>query len=251
VRARIDALDPLGRQLLALGSIVALVVAIGAVITLTESAGRGSTEEEASRDSFLVDLMPVAEQLGERRTPAAVRRAARELSVEDKVDQLLLFGFEGTDAGELAEPVARGEVGGLVVADENYDDEDQLEELVKSTQARARREDRVPPLFLVSQEGGELSALGDLPPAFAPADTASIEEAAVQTLASAKALRAIGIDGVLGPVIDVGAADGGPLGVRPFSDDAREIARYARAVVPSYVTNGLISAPLHFPGLVG
>jgi len=137
------------------------------------------------------------------------------------------------------------------VAEENYADTGQLEELVKGTQARARRDDRVPPLFMVSQEGGELSALGNLPPDFAPADTASIDEAAEQALDSAKELRSVGIDGVLGPVLDVGAADGGPLEVRPFSDDAREIARYARAVVPSYVTNGLIAAPLHFPGLGG
>ena len=251
VRARIDALDPLGRQLLALGSLLALVAAIGAVLTLTQTGERGSAEGEAARDSFLTRLMPASEQVGAGRTAAAVRRIAAGLSVEEKVDQLTLLGFEGTLSRNLQERSARGEVGGLAVAEENYDDEGQLEELVKDTQARARRDDRVPPLFMVSQEGGELSALANLPPAFAPADTASIEEASAEALDSAKALRSIGIDGVLGPVLDVGAAEGGPLGVRPFSDDAREIARYARAVVPSYVTNELISAPLHFPGLGG
>jgi beta-N-acetylhexosaminidase len=250
-RARVADLDPLGRQLLALGAVVALVVAIGAVLALTGSGAQGSADAEASRDSFLTRLMPAPEQAGEGRTAAAVRKIAAGLSLEEKVDQLTLLGFEGLVNGALEKRLARGEVGGLAVSEENYVNTGQLERLVKGTQARARRADRVPPLFMVSQEGGELSALSDVPPAFAPADTASIEEAADEALDSAKALRSVGIDGVLGPVLDVGAADGGPLGLRPFSDDAREIARYARVVVPSYVTTGLVSAPLHFPGLGG
>lgn len=229
---------------------LALVIAVAAVPVFGRSGA--TTPAERANDSFLTRLVPAAEQIRDKEpAPPEVREAASELSVPEKVDQLLMLGFQGTDADEPERRLARGELGGLTIAAENYTGADDLRGLVRKLRARARREDRLPPLFMVSQEGGELSALADLPPLDTPADTASVEEAAYAAYKSARALNRIGIDGVLGPVLDVGATEGGPLGLRAFSDNAREIARYARAIVPAYASAGVISAPLHFPGGLG
>jgi len=244
-RERLDALDAAGRRRLVAAAVV--FVAGFAIAALLVASGP-STAGESRRDSFLARLVPAPEQFGRRASPEATR-AARGMSTRDKVDQLMLLGFEGTGAAGIAELADRGEPGGVAVADENYVGKRQLDRLIERARARARRDDRVPPMFMVSQEGGELSALADLRPRFAPADTASVEEGAKEALASARQLRAIGFDGVLGPVLDVGPPEGGPLGVRVFSDDAREVARYARATVSAYVGERLLSAPLHFPGL--
>lgn len=228
----------------------ALVVAVAAVPLLGRSGA--TTPAERANDSFLTRLIPGPEQVrDEESVPPEVREAARELSVPEKVDQLLLLGFRGTDADEPERRLARGQLGGLVVAEDNYTGTDDLRGLLRKIRARARREDRLPPLLMVSQEGGELSALADLPPVDTPADTASVEEAAASALDSARALNRIGIDGVLGPVLDIGATDGGPLGLRAFSDSAQEVARYARATVTAYASAGVISAPLYFPGGLG
>ncbi len=248
-RARFEALEPQDRRLLVLsaGLFVALVLALVAVPLLRTS---DATPEELRRDSFLTRLVPAPEQArADQPVAPEVRKAAQELSIPERVDQLLLLGFR--DAGEAERRLARGELGGLTVAEENYTGAKDLRKLVSDIRNRAREEKRLPPLFMVSQEGGELSALADLPPDYAPADTASVEEAAEAALDSARALSRIGLDGVLGPVLDVGATDGGPLGLRVFSDDVREIARYSRATVTPYVTSGLLSAPLHFPGGLG
>ena len=218
----------------------------GAVIL----ASGGGQAGESERDSFLTQLLPGPEQYELAAAPQ-IDRTMRRMSLEDKVDQLMLLGFEGTDADEPARLLERGELGGLVVAVENYDGTKSLQRLIEDTRGRARREKRTPPLFLVSQEGGELSALPDLPPDQAPADTPSVDAAAEGALTSARALKKLGLNGVLGPVLDIGAADGGAIGIRAFSDGAYEIARYARATVTAYVDAGLISAPLHFPGLGG
>ena len=54
---------------------------------------------------------------------------------------------------------------------------------------------------------------------------------------------------MLGPVIDVGPSDGVAVGARAFSDDPRDVADYARAVVETYRAQSLLTAPGHFPGL--
>ncbi|HYZ70540.1 MAG TPA: glycoside hydrolase family 3 N-terminal domain-containing protein [Thermoleophilaceae bacterium] len=246
-RTRVVALDAGGRRRLAAAAVAALALVVVLVAVLGQGPSRAG---ERSRDSWLARLVPAPEQFARRVTPAT-HRAARGLSVEEKVDQLMLLGFEGTGADDTARLVPRGEAGGVVVTEENYLGARELRRVIEGTHRRARRAGHVSPLFLVSQEGGELSALADLPPELAPADTASVEDAGEEALASARALKRIGLDGVLGPLLDIGAAEGGPLGLRPFSDDPREIARYARATVSAYVGAGLVSAPLHFPGLGG
>ncbi|HEV2773850.1 MAG TPA: glycoside hydrolase family 3 N-terminal domain-containing protein [Thermoleophilaceae bacterium] len=245
-------LEPQDRRLVVLILVLALalVVAVAAVPLLGRSAA--TTRAERANDSFLTRLIPGPEQVrDEGSVPPEVREAARALSVPEKVDQLLLLGFRGTDADEPERRLARGQLGGLVIAEDNYTGTDELRGLLRKIRARARREDRVPPLLMVSQEGGELSALADLPPLDTPADTASVEEAAAAALNSARALNRIGIDGVLGPVLDIGATDGGPLGLRAFSDSGQEVARYARATVTAYASAGVLSAPLYFPGGLG
>jgi beta-N-acetylhexosaminidase len=223
------------------------LVAAATIVVLLVTSGP-STAGDSRRDSFLARLVPSPDQFRRRASPEATQ-AMRAMSVEDKVDQLMLLGFEGTDARATQALAGGGEPGGIAVAEENYESKSQLHRLIDETRARARRARKPPPLFMVSQEGGDLSALSDVPPKQAPADTASVEDAAKAALASARELKRIGFDGVLGPVLDVGPSEGGPLGTRVFSDDAREVARYARATVSAYVDEGLISAPLHFPGL--
>jgi len=250
-RARFEGLESQDRRLVVLSA--ALFVALGLALAAVPLLGAsGATPGERTRDSFLARLVPAPEQArADKPVAPEVRKAADGLSIPERVDQLLLLGFNGTDAGEPERRLARGELGGLAVAEENYNGANGLRQLVRDTRDRAREEGRLPPLFMVSQEGGDLSALAGLPPRYAPADTASVEEGAEAALDSARALSRIGLDGVLGPVLDVGATDGGPLGLRVFSDNPSEIARYARATVTAYVESGLLSAPLHFPGGLG
>ncbi len=107
----------------------------------------------------------------------------------------------------------------------------------------------VPPFVMTIQEGGEFNSLPDIPPAEAPADLPSPREAARQTLQSARTLRGLNLTGVLGPTLDVGLESGSALGARVYSDDAEEVAAYARATVRAYESARMFSAAKHLPGL--
>jgi beta-N-acetylhexosaminidase len=252
-----------GQLLLALLGVLALASAVtGAVLGARESdesdegpvpqAGR---EEPDSRVSFLARIVPppVARAKGGPADGSVARGIApllARLPVERKVAQLLAVGFEGTDASaDIVGRLRRLDLGALVIARQNYTDEAQLGALTAELTATARSARHFPPLVLTSQEGGELNTLPGLPPSAPPADLASAAQAGAEALASGRALRGLGVTGVLGPVIDVGLGSGSALGERVYSDDPADVAAYARRTVEAYRRARVFSSAAHLPGL--
>jgi beta-N-acetylhexosaminidase len=176
---------------------------------------------------------------------------ARRLPLERKVAQVFLYGFRGTDTGaEIFGRLRRVDLGGIVLGLQNYVNATQLGGLAGQATAVARQRRHVPPWVFASQEGGELNSFPDLPPSAAPADMRSAAEARTQAQASAKTLRSLGINAVLGPVVDVGGSEtGSVLGSRVYSDDPKEVATYAGASVRGYRAEHVFSSASHFPGL--
>lgn len=219
--------------------------------TNVPTPGRGKPEE---RISFLAKIVPppAGEQgAGEAAFPRRVAGVARRMSTERKVAQLFLFGFRGTDSSaDVFGRLRRLDLGGVVLSGENYVDQTQLSGLTGEVRAVARRSRHLPPWIFASQEGGELNSFPDLPPSAAPADMKSAKAAGAEARSSASSLRALGVNAVLGPVIDVGGSEtGSALGSRVYSDDPEEVSTYANATVRAYRAEHVFSAPAHLPGL--
>jgi beta-N-acetylhexosaminidase len=256
--------DPARRRqlLFILLGVLALASAVtGAVLGARESgepAGdpvpQAGRSEPKTRVSFLARIVPPPAARPEPRAqvgalPAGVIELTRRLPVERKVAQLFAFGFEGTDASaEIVDRLRRLGAGAVVIGPGNYADEAQLATLTGSLRAAAPR---LPPFVLTSQEGGELNSLPGLPPSSPPADIASAAQAGAEALASGRALRGVGVDGVLGPVVDVGLESDSALGARVYSDDPEEVAAYARRTVEAYREARVFSSAAHLPGLGG
>ena len=244
------------RLVLALLAVLALAAgAAGAVVggrhgdestaSNVPSPGRATPEE---RISFLAKLVPPPagqERRGGSPVPKSVADLARRLPIERKVAQLFLVGFRGTDtSADIFGRLRRLDLGGIVLAPGNYVDVNQLGVLAGQAAAVARERHHVPPWVFASQEGGELNSFPDLPPSTAPADLSSASEAGAQAHEAGKTLRSLGINGVLGPVLDVGGTEtGSTLGARIYSDDPQEVAAYADATVRAYradATHGML-----------
>jgi beta-N-acetylhexosaminidase len=215
------------------------------------SAGRGAPKEHISFLAKIVPPPPGSQRGSGPGVPKSVADLARRLPTERKVAQLFVVGFRGTDSSaDIYGRLARLDLGGVVLGDTNYVDVSQLGTLANEAAAVARKHRHVPPWVFASQEGGELNSFPDLPPNAAPADLSSAREAASQARESAKSLRALGINAVLGPVLDVGSSETGTaLGSRVYSDDPNEVATYADAVVRAYRAEHVFSSAAHFPGL--
>jgi beta-N-acetylhexosaminidase len=253
------------RRRLAVAVLAAIAVAAGAAgvvvgaghgdgdgsVSGVPSAGRGTPKEHIS---FLAKIVPPPAESQRASGPAfpkSVADLARRLPTERKVAQLFVFGFNGTDtSADIFGRLARLDLGGIVLAEGNYLDVGQIGTLANQAATVAREKRHVPPWVFASQEGGELNSFPDLPPTAAPADLSSAREAASQARESAKSLLALGINAVLGPVVDVGGSEtGSALGSRVYSDNPDEVATYADEVVRAYRAEHVFSTAAHFPGL--
>jgi beta-N-acetylhexosaminidase len=258
--------EPARRRLL-IAAIVALALAAGVSGVVVGAGHDGNESDTASnvptpgrgapqeRVSFLARIVPPPAQRERRGAGAAVPRSvadlARRLPVERKVAQLFLFGFHGTDlTSEIFGRLRRRDLGGIFIAGPNYTDATQLGSLAGEAAVIASEERHVKPWVMTSQEGGELNSFPDLPPAALPADLPSAAEAGEIARESASTLHGLGINGVLGPVVDVGGAEtGSALGARVYSDQADDVSAYAEATVGAYRGEHVFSAAKHFPGL--
>lgn len=184
-----------------------------------------------------------------------IEAMVEEMSVEEKVGQLFMVGFEGTELSpELRSWIVARHVGGVILFRKNITGEQQLKDLTRSVQELARGSGQgVPLLIATDQELGRRSSMihfAGIPPEpreVAAMDSVSIEELARKT---ARNLKGWGLNMNLAPVVDVDRAGGKtPLSYRTLADDPDTVGRIARILVRGFQEEGVIATAKHFPGL--
>jgi beta-N-acetylhexosaminidase len=181
--------------------------------------------------------------------PARIAAAVKAMPVEEKVAQAMLLGFEGQ--GPRAPVLAllrKRPLGGVVLRRANFASATQVSNLAARATLAARSARHDPPFVVAAQEGGDFNALPGLPPESAPADLQSVRGGALEASAATRALARANVNGVLGPVVDVGTGGGDALGGRAFSDRPAQSAHYGAAVIAAYRRAGMLAAAEHFPG---
>lgn len=177
-------------------------------------------------------------------------REFRHLTLEERVGQLFLLGFQGVaPPREALDLFARVGPGGFVFFQRNIDTLDQIYDLTANL---ADRSD-IPPFLCVDQEGGVVDrlkyaiapvpSLGDL----ADSGTAFVRSGA-RLLAGE--LRAAGFNTSLTPILDLGLR-GSVYRDRTLAAGGHEVARLARIQVSEFRKKQLLSCGAHFPGLGG
>jgi beta-N-acetylhexosaminidase len=125
--------------------------------------------------------------------------------------------------------------------------------------ALAASSPRPPPAVMADEEGGDIQRLAGAVPSLPWArDMAqSLSPSQVQTLATSvgRAMRQLGVDIDLAPVVDLDARPGpsatNPDGLRSFSADPAIASRYALAFLRGLQAGGVLPVVKHFPGLGG
>jgi beta-N-acetylhexosaminidase len=248
------------RQLV--GIAVLALLAGGGVVALTRgddkpvprvlppAAGDGSSSGPASHVSFLQRLIPPPPSAVKGpAAPRSIADLARRLPLDRAVAQLFLLGFSGKDAtAPVFEELKRLDVGGVVVDGRNYDNAQQLAGLTGQLAAATTNATHLPPWIMAEQDGGDYSQFTDLPPTHPPGDFHSAAGAAAALTEAATTLKALGVNGLLEPALDVSGASGA-LGPRAFSGDPARVADYARRTVAACRQLTLFCAAKHFPGI--
>jgi beta-N-acetylhexosaminidase len=182
----------------------------------------------------------------------SVATLVRGLSPTERVNQVLLLGFEGTDqTSPIFGTVTSEEVGGVLIGPQNWVDAEQGSALAGALRAAGLSERRTAPLIVAAQEGGEYRSFGDLPPEQTQleiGDAGSVQSAESWAMEAGRALRAAGFDLNLFPVADVATLDS-PIADRAFSDDPAVAAAMTAAAVRGCRAARIACAAIHFPGL--
>ncbi|WP_435156896.1 beta-N-acetylhexosaminidase [Haladaptatus sp. DFWS20] len=186
-------------------------------------------------------------------TPSTdVESTISSLSLDAKVGQLFIAGFDGTTpTAEIEELVAERRLGGVIYFSRNVESPNQLQELSRTLQAFVP-DDGPPLLVSVDQEGGRVARLswGTEQPsamAFGAADDPELATQAGEAVGGE--LRSLGIDVNLAPVLDVNNNPDNPvIGVRSFGENPGRVAELGTAFADGLQSAGVVACGKHFPG---
>ena len=173
------------------------------------------------------------------------------MNLKEKVGQLFMLGFTGTEVSkELRELFHAYHPGGVILFSRNLEDAAQAAHLTNALQKLAP----TMPLFVsIDQEGGRVARLPKGFTAF-PGQGALGRAGAVDLAYSfaevtAAELRAIGVNMNLTPVLDINTNPHNPvIGDRSFGDDPLQVETLGLAVIAGHQDNGVMACGKHFPG---
>ncbi len=178
-----------------------------------------------------------------------------EMTIEEKVGQLIMVGFEGPQANEAIEThISERFVGGVVLFSQNIQSPKQTAELTNELQGLARATTHQIPLFIgIDQEGGWVIRLREgatvLPGNMALGATDSTELAERAGEITAVELAAVGVNLNFAPVMDVNNNPHNPvIGHRSFGESAELVSRLGVAYIRGLQRNGVLATAKHFPG---
>lgn len=178
-----------------------------------------------------------------------------EMTIEEKIGQLIMVGFDGTQANETIETHIRERfVGGIVLFSRNIQSPKQTAELTNQLQRLAESTAHRIPLFIgIDQEGGWVIRLKEgatvLPGNMALGATGSTELAERAGEITAVELAAVGVNLNFAPVMDVNNNPQNPvIGRRSFGESPELVSRLGVAYIRGLQHNGVLGTAKHFPG---
>ncbi len=186
-----------------------------------------------------------------------ISQVIEEMTVEEKIGQLLMVHFNGERANKEATLLIQElYVGGFIYYNwaNGLDTPFQVRQLSTDLQKVAARNPRPIPLFIaIDQEGGAVSRLTNgftvFPGNNALGMTNDPMLAEYCSYAIGQELRAVGINFNLSPVVDINKTSKSPLiGIRTFSDSPQIVVDFARSALNGYKAAGIITSLKHFPG---
>ncbi len=177
----------------------------------------------------------------------------QKMSLEQKVGQLFILGFMGTDADHsLNDLIGKLHPGGILVFSRNIRTAKQTADLLYQAQTKSIQSSFAPLLVAVDQEGGDvirIKTMPQLPSAQGLAEAGDkklVHDAGVQT---ATLLKALGFNMNLAPVLDI--AD--PIkdtfiGTRAFGKTPQIVSDMGLEFADGLRDGGVLPTAKHFPG---
>ncbi|MFC4776697.1 beta-N-acetylhexosaminidase [Paenibacillus sp. GCM10023252] len=178
----------------------------------------------------------------------------RGMTIEEKLGQLVLVGFQGTEVdSETAAMMSKSHVGGFILYKNNLQSSQQMVNLLNQLKAANHKSSSIPLWLSVDQEGGLVNRMPDeftkVPPASdigrvnRPSYTYGIYQAI------GKELSAIGFNMDFAPVLDINSNPNNPvIGSRAFGTTPSVVKQQGLSAVKGLSSAQVIPVVKHFPG---
>lgn len=180
-------------------------------------------------------------------------RELKSLTQREKIGQLIMAGFHGTEVTkELENLIREYKVGNILLFTRNVQSAAQLYKLNQDLQRIAMDALGMPMYISIDQEGGMVTRIFDdatfFPGAMTMAATFDSKNAYNLGDLMGKQLISLGINMNLAPVLDVNSNPKNPvIGVRSFSDKPEMVSEFGIANMKG-MQNHVVATAKHFPG---
>lgn len=184
-------------------------------------------------------------------------RSAKEMTLEEKVGQLLMVHFRGEEVNDEAKfLIQKLHIGGIIYYNwaNGLHSPQQIHNLSTKLQELAvQKRFSIPLLIAVDQEGGVVNRLSDgftvFPGNKALAMTGDLKLSEQSAFAMGQELRSVGINMNLTPVVDIHNYSRTPvIGIRSFGRSVDQVIAFAKNTMLGYGRAGIITSLKHFPG---
>jgi beta-N-acetylhexosaminidase len=172
------------------------------------------------------------------------------LTLKEKIGQLFMIGFKGNQLPEeTCHFIETNNIGFIVLFARNIDSVAGVKELTRQIHNSAK----IPPFIYTDQEGGtvvqfkELAATVVSPMGIAA--TGNPRNARLAANIIGEEMKALGVDGVLAPTLDVNFEEKNPIiGIRSYADEPEQVITFAREFVTGMHEKGMPACGKHYPG---
>ncbi len=171
----------------------------------------------------------------------------KSLSLEQKIGQLFIIGFEGKYFNSDIEGLIRElHPGGILLLKRNIESPNQLKALISALQKTALKDTGLPLFIAVDQEGGLISRL-DWAEKTPQSDINNTEQAYKIGEKRGGGLKELGINLNLAPLLDE-TVKGDFIYGRSFQKNKEIIGELAKSLILGQKKSGIFSTIKHFPG---
>jgi beta-N-acetylhexosaminidase len=176
-----------------------------------------------------------------------------ELTLEQKVGQLFMIGFQGTEPNYyLKKMISERNIGGVLLLKYNVPEREQTIKLIQDIQKLSTQNGCNTSLFIsIDQEGGLVERIkyDSVEEHKAQKDITSLEDAYQVAYNRGVELKKLGININYSPVVEHITDEKSFLYKRVFrTDNPNQSALYAREMIKGYTDAGIIAVPKHYPG---
>ena len=177
----------------------------------------------------------------------------KDLSLNEKIGQLLLIGIKGYILSEeMKSMIKEYKFGNFILFSYNIRDLNQLEKLTRDIHNEVIKSLGIIPFIAIDQEGGIVLRIKDkhtyYPGSMTLAST-NISNAEKIGHMMGRDLLSLGINMNLAPVLDVNNNPKNPIiGIRSYSDNPETVSKFGNSLIKGMQEEGIIATCKHFPG---